>query len=80
MRCLWPQKPAGFRPSKETRYRHKGEKSMTVQGSKRYQKPVVDSVKHDLENLISMLGQNCFVRGFGIGTVCATVFWALYLW
>jgi hypothetical protein len=27
-----------------------------------------------------MLSENCFFHGFGIGTVCATAFWTMYLW
>ena len=53
---------------------------MIVQGDKRIQKRAIDSVFQDLDSLISTLSENCFVRGFGIGCVCATAFWTLYLW
>jgi hypothetical protein len=53
---------------------------MTVQGDRRIEKPVIPSIRYELDSLISILGENCFVRGFGIGTVCATAFWTLYLW
>lgn len=53
---------------------------MRVQGDKSIQKRVIDSVWYDVDSWISTLSENCFVRGFGIGTVCATAFWTLYLW
>ena len=60
--------------------RHKGEQLMIDQGDKRIQKPLIDFGRYDLDSLISRLSENCFVRGFGIGTVCATAFWSMYLW
>ena len=53
---------------------------MIVQCDKRIQKPVIKSVWYELDSLISTLSENCFVHGFGIGTVCATAFWTMYLW
>ena len=53
---------------------------MIVQSDKRIQKRVIVTAWYDLDSLISALSENCFVRGFGIGTVCATAFWTLYLW
>jgi hypothetical protein len=59
---------------------HNGEQFMIVPGDKRIQKPVNNSVWHELDSLISTLSENCFVRGFGIGGICAAAFWTLYLW
>ena len=53
---------------------------MIVQGDKRIQKPGIRSVWYELDSWISMLSENCFFHGFGIGTVCATAFWTMYLW